>query len=104
MIEAVKKSTEIVDKIGMPALLEQAAEECVELAHACLKLARIKRGENPTPVDGDEVVNDICEEASDVMVCINKLVESGLLSYEAIDSVAMTKEARWKERLDISNK
>ena len=26
--------------IGTPAMLEQTAEECVELAHACMKLAR----------------------------------------------------------------
>lgn len=39
----------IVDRIGLPALLEQTAEECTELAHACLKEARRLRGENPTP-------------------------------------------------------
>lgn len=30
----------IVDRIGLPATLEQTAEECAELAHACLKEAR----------------------------------------------------------------
>ena len=30
----------IVDRIGKPAMLEQTAEECAELAHACLKEAR----------------------------------------------------------------
>ena len=39
----------IVDRIGKPAMLEQTAEECAELAHACLKEARRLRGENPTP-------------------------------------------------------
>lgn len=34
----------IVDRIGKPALLEQTAEECTELAHACLKEARRLRG------------------------------------------------------------
>ena len=32
--------------IGTPAMLEQTAEECIEMAHACLKLARYMRGEN----------------------------------------------------------
>ena len=32
--------------IGTPAMLEQTAEECVEMAHACLKMARYMRGEN----------------------------------------------------------
>ena len=39
----------IVDRIGLPATLEQTAEECAELAHACLKEARRMQGENPTP-------------------------------------------------------
>ena len=35
----------IIDAIGEPALLEQTAEEAIELAHACLKLARKLRAE-----------------------------------------------------------
>ena len=40
----------MIEKIGEPAMLEQLAEEAAELSHAALKLARIIRGENPTPV------------------------------------------------------
>lgn len=32
---------EILNRIGLPALLEQTAEECSELAQACLKYARL---------------------------------------------------------------
>lgn len=39
----------ILNKIGEPAVLEQLAEECTELAQSALKLARKIRGENPTP-------------------------------------------------------
>lgn len=39
----------LVNEIGVPAMLEQCAEECTELAQACLKLARKIRNENPTP-------------------------------------------------------
>ena len=41
---------EILEHVGEAAVLEQTAEECAELAHACLKMARKLRGENPTPV------------------------------------------------------
>lgn len=37
----------LAEAIGTPAMLEQTAEECVELAQSCLKLARLMRGENP---------------------------------------------------------
>lgn len=84
----------------MPAVLEQCAEECVELSHACLKGARKLRNENPTPVSEDDIKNNIVEEAADVLLCINSLVESGLISYEAIDSVRMTKRARWQKRIN----
>ena len=42
----------IVDRIGKPALPEQTAEECAELAHVCLKEARRLRGENPSSKHG----------------------------------------------------
>lgn len=40
----------IIEEIGEAAMLEQLAEECTELAKAALKMARIIRKENPTPV------------------------------------------------------
>lgn len=40
----------IISKIGLPATLEQLAEEAAELSQAALKVARIIRRENPTPV------------------------------------------------------
>ena len=41
--------------IGTPAMLEQTAEECVELAHACMKLARYLRGENKVYKTKEEI-------------------------------------------------
>lgn len=46
----MENRNDIVLKLPKAALLEQAAEEAAELAQACLKLARVYRGENPTPV------------------------------------------------------
>lgn len=46
----------MIEKIGAPAMCEQAAEECTELAKAFLKLARIIRNENPTPVTMEEAM------------------------------------------------
>lgn len=63
----------LVEKIGVPAMLEQTAEECIELAHACLKLARDVRGDNPTFKDKEQLINNISEEVADVMICILEL-------------------------------
>lgn len=56
-------------QIGEAALLEQLAEECAELAHVALKMARIIRGENPTPKTLDETLpkRNIKEEIQIIM-------------------------------------
>lgn len=59
--------------IGDPAAFEMLAEECTELAHASLKVARILRGENPTPVTFDQGMKNMIEEVSDVILCLRDL-------------------------------
>ena len=63
----------IVDKIGIPAMLEQTAEECTELAKALLKKARKMRGENPTSLSMREIDEAIYEEYTDVIQCTREL-------------------------------
>lgn len=79
--------------IGKPALLEQLAEECTELAKAALKQARILRGENPTPVTENEAYVQVIEEYTDVIQCAEEL---GL----SIDqSQIIRKDIRWHDRI-----
>lgn len=52
--------------VGEPATLEQLAEESAELAQAALKLARILRMENPTPVTAAQARQELIEEWTDV--------------------------------------
>ena len=63
----------IVEKIGTPAMYEMLAEECTELAHAALKMARIIRGENPTPKTREEAEGKLLEEVTDVAICASEL-------------------------------
>lgn len=65
-----KSDFEVIRSLGEPALLEQLAEECTELAQAALKLARLERGENPTPKTEEECVKNLLEELADVNLCI----------------------------------
>ena len=59
--------------VGEAVLYEQLSEECVELAHAALKKARKLRGENPTPVDIQDVDAHLIEEITDLMVVLDVL-------------------------------
>lgn len=87
----------IVDAVGEAAALEQLAEEAAELAKAALKLARVVRAENPTPVDYDTAFRSLCEELGDVRVCVAVLQDK----YGTLDTSAteLEKLFRWKRRL-----
>lgn len=83
----------IIDEIGKAAMLEQLAEECTELAKAALKMARIIRNENPTPVTEEEAIANIREEYTDVVQC------AGELSLTVDDGQMMRKHERWEKRV-----
>ena len=55
----------------MKALLDHTAEEAVELAHACLKLAR-----------GDKGEKNVTDEAADVAALLAVLVENKTIDAE----------------------
>lgn len=85
----------MIEKIGAAAMLEQLAQEATELAHAALKLARIERGENPTPVLKEDAMDHLIEEYTDVVQCAEEL--SLVPNREQIKLKKMRFEERWKE-------
>ena len=85
---------EIFDQVGEPAALEQLAEECAECAHAALKLSRILRGDNPTPVTEKNARNALSEEFTDVCLCAD------ILKIAIDEPLRQTKRDRWQERLE----
>lgn len=89
----------LIEKIGEPAALELLAEECTELAHACLKLARVMRGENPTPKTKDECRKRVAEEIADVSLTMCEL-DPVWLQEEAIEKISDQKYKRMIERLE----
>lgn len=98
----------IRDYIGTPALLEQLAEECTELAQASLKYARKLRQDNPTPKKFCEIRDNFYEEVADVLVCMDELVKSKLIDYEYVIRTKKQKRKRWYERVwevkDVNSK
>lgn len=86
-------------KIEEAALLEQTAEECAELSKEVLKLARILRGDNPTPKSKAWVLQDVIEEIADVSLCIDVLKEA-LGCYKSVDEIKEEKCNRWIERIE----
>lgn len=92
----------IVDKIGVPALLEQTAEECCELAQACLKMARKLRDENPTPKSVEDIREGLVEETADVMICVDEIMATTkLIGGAELVNTMIEKVERWEKRLDL---
>ncbi len=83
--------------LSTEALLEQLAEECAELGKAALKVARINRGENPTPLLVEDAISNLVEEVGDVRVCLEVLQKKGF-DFNT-DSRERYKMRRWEERL-----
>lgn len=86
------------DRIGDAAMYEQLAEECAELGQAALKMARVLRKENPTPVTAAEANNAIIEEFNDVVLCAIEL------GYHSSPTIARYKEQRFKQRWEEAHR
>lgn len=83
----------VASQVPWAALFEQLAEESAELAQVALKMARVVRGENPTPVTKYDAMAGILEELSDVaLVC-------EALDLEADRREMKKKLQRWVKRL-----
>ena len=87
----------IIEEIGTAAMLEQLAEECNELGKAALKLARIVRKNNPTPVTEEQAKENLCEEAGDVINCIEMLEDADILFVDG--DARKSKIIRWENRI-----
>ena len=103
------EAKKIVEAIGDPATFEQLAEECSELAHACLKMARVLRKENPTPIMSSEAQEMVIHEIADVALSIDTVMcgvhgMGGRQGWDATDRWYDYKLNRWWNRLLDSGK
>jgi len=93
----------LIEKIGKPAMLEQTAEECAELAHACLKLARYYRAENKVyGKSEEEMLDNLAEEMADVELCTME-IKKGLELCDEFLAQKDKKRARLRKRLEELN-
>lgn len=84
----------VMGALPMATRAEALAEESSELAHAALKLARVLRGENPTPKTQDEAVSHLRDEFDDVVVA------SAALGLSVQRGHIREKAARWRKRIE----
>lgn len=90
--ESIKQ---IREKVPVPDIFDQLAEEAAELAQAANKMARVMRGTNPANIDEREAIKHVIEEYTDVHVVAKNILElqvDGLQADYKID--------RWAKRLE----
>lgn len=89
---------EIISRQSQASRLEQLAEECAELGHAALKLARKRRGESPTDAEERLLITDLTAEAGDVLACLDQLED--VLDGRKVNRWKRVKINRWRSRLE----
>lgn len=93
--ECIKRPTYadiIRECISEASLYEQLAEECSELAQACIKKSRKLRGENYTPKTNEEIDRNIREEFTDIILV------SDVLRLHSDADLYYKKLRRWVDR------
>ena len=84
----------IINRIGIPAALEQLAEECAELGQAALTLSRAMRRENPTRSTVEELLKMLIEEIGDVRASSIDVLDAGI-DLSGTEEVKQRKLHRW---------
>lgn len=93
-----------IDMLDRRTRLEQVAEECGELAQACLKLIRAEGNGNPCRISKEEAMDKLIEEIADLDLAIDKIVNDLAKNerpdiYKTINSTYQAKKERWIEEL-----
>ena len=86
-------ATSIFFRCGADEAWAQVAEEASELAHAALKIRRVGNSKNPTPIEADEALDNVEEEANDLFFLFD------VLDFRRDDARVREKLERWMERL-----
>lgn len=100
-MNADMNKSNIVRAIGVPAMIEQLAEEALELGHPCVKLARLLRGENKVyGYSEEQLLRSIEEEIADIFVVFMELNAVGVIDGGNVTCITLSKLDRWKKRLE----
>lgn len=86
----------ICNYLGEEELLGQLTEECGELVQAAQKVRRARRG--TTPVRFADAVDKLEEETADVLVCLEMLIDWGMIDLKRVEKIQRRKVRRWFSR------
>lgn len=105
--EAIQAVMEVKEAFGCAITQEQAwkidrmVRKCGELIQAAQKVRRVLSG--TTPVSLDDALVHLSEECADVVVCIDTLIDAGLMDENGLQFVGRYKIDRWYRRVVSEN-
>ena len=89
------------------AVIDMAAEECLELAAVftvlskrLMKLNRIRRGKSITPVTLEECKKHLVEEVGDAQIVIDELMRLDVVNKDEVIDSMNYKYERWLNRIN----
>lgn len=102
--EQEEKMRFIGENVSDTSRLLQAGEECAELIATIFKYLRKMSADNPTPKTKEEIVNNIKEELTDVLLCVNAvgLFDNEMYQYKLDRWVKRLKESKTVTLTDIN--
>lgn len=101
--EAIQAVMEVKEALGCAITQDQAwkidrmIRKCGELIKAAQKVRRAMNG--TTPVSLDDAVVHLSEECADIAVCIDALIEVGLIEEDKIQSIGRYRNDQWHGRV-----
>lgn len=96
-----EKLSEICNVLGTEEIIGQLTEECGELVQAAQKLRRAIKG--TTPVKKDDALVRLAEECADVLLCVDCLIELGLVDMTGVQFIGRYKMDRWHRRVVLAD-
>lgn len=101
--EAIQAVMEVKEAFGCAITQDQAwkidrmIRKCGEMIKAAQKVRRAMNG--TTPVSLDDAVVHLSEECADIAVCIDALIEVGLIEEDKIQSIGRHRNDQWHGRV-----
>lgn len=90
---------DIIEEIGKPAVLEKCAEECMALAHICIKMANMLRDDVASTTEEKALKLDMIEKTADVNTCLDVMARGNILDYYAMVEQMSNRLTRWEKHI-----
>lgn len=92
----------VIDCLPTAERLAQLAEECVEAAHAAMKLRRCYDRTNPSRTPKEVAIKNLQEEIADILLTMKTLGLDTEEHWKIYEEISADKTVRWAKTLEAA--